>query len=373
MKGRIGVLKGEGEGYELREYDVPEPEPEAMVAKVSLAGVCGSDLHAWRGDLSNVSAASWRNPHAPGIPQGHEMTGRVHRLGKGLTTDARGEPLKEGDRICYNIHFACFHCDICVRGLFQLCPNKRGARPVEQWPHFTGTFADFFYLPPHHFAFKAPEELSDAVLAPVNCAMAAVLQGLTSVGVSEGDSVVIQGAGALGISATAFAKDMGAHPIIVLDRLEHRLAFAKDFGADHTVNVDDVPGVDDRIAHVKQLAGGYGADLVVELAGRADLLPEGIPVLRPGGTFLEVGNMVWGRTIPFDPSTVLQGKRIVGSAGSHPSMIPRIFDFLLKNRDRFPFERMASHEFALSDINQAFEQADWASSKAKVIRAYLAP
>ena len=241
MKGRVAILKGYGEGYDLEEHPVPEPEPGAMVAKVALAGICGSDLHAWRGDLSETSSPTFSSPQAPGLAQGHEMTGSVYRLGKGLTTDAMGQPLREGDRICYSIHFPCFHCPICVRGSFNMCPNRRGALPAGEWPHFTGTFADYFYLPPNHFAFKAPPELSDEVLAPVNCAMAAVLQGLSSVGVTEGDSVVIQGAGALGISATAFAKDLGAHPIIVLDMLEHRLAMAAAFGADHTVKVDASP------------------------------------------------------------------------------------------------------------------------------------
>ena len=373
MKGRVAILKGYGEGYDLEEHPVPEPEPGAMVAKVALAGICGSDLHAWRGDLSETSSPTFSSPQAPGLAQGHEMTGSVYRLGKGLTTDAMGQPLREGDRICYSIHFPCFHCPICVRGSFNMCPNRRGALPAGEWPHFTGTFADYFYLPPNHFAFKAPPELSDEVLAPVNCAMAAVLQGLSSVGVTEGDSVVIQGAGALGISATAFAKDLGAHPIIVLDMLEHRLAVAADFGADHTVKVDAFASDEDRIEHVRGLAGGVGADLVVELVGKAELLPEGVAMLRRGGTFLEIGNMVWGRTVPFDPSTILQGKRIIGSAGSHPSMIPKVLDFLVKNRERYPFERLASHKFNLADINHAFGQADWATGKSDVIRAYLAP
>ena len=121
------------------------------------------------------------------------------------------------------------------------------------------------------------------------------------------------------------------------------------------------------------MTGGLGADLVVELVGKAELLPEGVAMLRRGGTFLEIGNMIWGRTVPFDPSTILQNKRIVGSAGSHPSMIPKVLDFLVKNRERYPFDRLASHTFDLADINHAFGQADWAAGRAEVIRAYLAP
>ena len=131
MKGRVAILKGYGEGYDLEEHPVPEPEPGAMVAKVALAGICGSDLHAWRGDLSETSSPTFSSPQAPGLAQGHEMTGSVYRLGKGLTTDAMGQPLREGDRICYSIHFPCFHCPICVRG--ELQHVSQSARRPARW------------------------------------------------------------------------------------------------------------------------------------------------------------------------------------------------------------------------------------------------
>ena len=130
MKGRVAVLRGYGEGYDLEEHPVPEPEPGAMVVKVALAGICGSDLHAWRGELSQSSSPSFNSPQSPGLAQGHEMTGSVYRLGKGVTTDALGRPLQEGDRVCYSIHFPCFRCPICVQGGVQHLPQstRRPAR-----------------------------------------------------------------------------------------------------------------------------------------------------------------------------------------------------------------------------------------------------
>ena len=91
---KAAVFKGPGKGYEMQEFEIPDPDAGAIVIKVSMAGVCGSDLHIWRGD-SPVFAAM-----AGGVV-GHEMTGRVHKLGSAITTDSLGQPLAEGDRVCY--------------------------------------------------------------------------------------------------------------------------------------------------------------------------------------------------------------------------------------------------------------------------------
>ena len=372
VTGRVAVLKDAGQGFELQEYEVPEPEPGAMVIKVSMAGVCGSDLHAWRGDIED--SAPWGAVQSIGVTQGHEMVGSVYRLGKGVTSDALGRPLREGDRICHMLSLGCFHCHACARGLYNLCQNLRGLfRPAGEWPYFTGTFSDYYYLPPVHFVYRVPDELPDSLVASVNCAMSAVMQGLTTVGVLEGEAVVIQGAGGLGLSATAIAKDMGAYPIIVMDRLEPRLELAAEFGADYTINVQETASADERVERVRELTEGVGANVVVELVGLAELLPEGVDMLRAGGTFLEIGNMVWGKTVPFDPSSMLSGKRIIGSAGSQPWVIPKVLQFLVKNRERFPFEKLASHTFPLDKINEAFAEAEWAGRHTNVVRAYLTP
>ena len=367
MKGRVAALKGFGQPFDFQEYEVPEPEPGAILLKVSMAGVCGSDLHRWRGDTASDALPP------SGLVQGHEMTGTVYRLGDGVTTDALGQPLREGDRVCYNLNPSCFHCPACVRGWYNLCTNRPGYRASGVWPYFTGTFADYFYLRPNHFAYRVPDELSDDVVTPVNCAMATVLQGLMTTGVLEGESVVIQGAGCLGLTATAMTKDMGAHPVITLDRLPHRLEMAKEFGADYTINVAEYDTPQARIEQVRELTGGTGAYLVVELVGLPELLPEGVTMLRSGGTFLEIGNIVRGRTVTFDPSTILSGKRIIGSTASQPGVIPKVFDFLLKSRGRYPFEKMVSHKFKLADIDRAFQSAEWATGTTEVVRACLVP
>ena len=94
VTGRVAVLKDAQRGFELQEYEVPEPEPGAMVIKVSMAGVCGSDLHAWRGDIED--SAPWGAVQSVGVTQGHEMVGSVYRLGQGSHVRRLGAPAAGG-------------------------------------------------------------------------------------------------------------------------------------------------------------------------------------------------------------------------------------------------------------------------------------
>ena len=127
----------------------------------------------------------------------------------GVTTDSAGAPVQKGDRVVYAAVFPCYSCHQCLRGNTNWCMN-RNYPAAGAWPYFTGTYADFLYLPPRHPFFRVPDEQDDDLLGPVNCAMGTVTTGLIRAGAGEGDYVVIQGAGGLGVHATAMAKEMGA-------------------------------------------------------------------------------------------------------------------------------------------------------------------
>ena len=261
---------------------------------------------------------------------------------------------------------------MCLKGATNLCVN-RPYPTAGVYPYFTGTYADYLYLPPGHPIFTVPDSIPSEVLAPVNCATGTVTQGLISAGAHQGQSVVIQGAGGLGLTATAVAKDMGADRVIVLDRLENRLQLAEEFGADHTINVEEYNTPEARIDRVRELTRGRGADIVMELVGRAELLAEGIEMLDSGGTFVEIGDIVPGRTVAIDPSTLLKGKRIIGSLMYPAHLLPSILDFLERNLDRRPFHKIVSHKFKLADINDAFPKAEWHTRQTEVTRAVLVP
>src|SRR3712207_4164184 len=123
MKGRAAITRDTARSMELTEYDVPDPGPDEVLVEVSLAGICGSDLHMWRGEVP------WFQK-APGI-QGHEMSGRVAKLGANRANDSLGRPLREGDRVAYAYFIPCGECWACLGGTSG-CPNRYRTRRSEE-------------------------------------------------------------------------------------------------------------------------------------------------------------------------------------------------------------------------------------------------
>lgn len=358
MKGRVAELHAYGSPVEIAEYEVPSPEPGGLVVRVEQAAICGSDLHVWRGETAGTGVSPAR------MGFGHEGFGRVVALGPGTTSDDAGIALAEGDRVVH--HVMASHVG---RG-----PDPNAARAYGVHPYFHTTFADYFYIGATRPVYKVPDELEDDVLPPVNCAMGAAINALIAGGAGFGADVVIFGAGGLGLTAAAVAKDMGAATVVVIDRIAERLAMARRFGADATINASEMIDAAERVAALRAYTGGRGAHVAVEVAGRAEVLPEGMDMLARGGTFVEVGLFYPGPTAPLDPSVVVSGRRrLVGSAGYPPELLPRILDFLVRARDRYPFADMVSHRFALEDLNEAFAVSDWDRSAPSVTRAVIQP
>jgi threonine dehydrogenase-like Zn-dependent dehydrogenase len=367
--GKAAVFFGPGKPFEIRDVPVPEIEPDAVLIKVSLANVCGSDLHFWRGD------APLRLPQ-DGWIYGHEMTGRVAKLGRNVTTDSLGRPLREGDRVAYTYFYPCGRCYVCLNKQPAACPAKiERPRGPSEFPHFHGAFAEYYYLRPGGAIFTVPDALADELVSPVNCALSQVIFGLHEARLAFGGSVVIQGAGGLGVQAAAVAKDMGAATVVVIDQIPGRLELAKAFGADHVINVKEVLERKDRVALVRQWTGGIGADVACDFVGFPQVIPEGIEMLRPGGTYLEIGTISRGAKVELEPATLVWGaKRIIGVIMYDAWVIPRALDFLVRNRQRFPFERLISHTYPLEKINEAFAASEWHNRETTSIsRAALIP
>ena len=371
MQGKAAIFMGAEKGYELRDLPVPEPEPGAILVRVTMAGVCGSDLHYWRGEGSARARA------LVGKVGGHEMTGRVARLGPGMTTDSAGRPLREGDRIAYPYFYPCGRCQVCLAGDRYACPSRlAGPGDAETPPYFTGAYAEYYYLRPGGFAFKVPDELPDELVAPVNCALCQVIFSLHQAQVRFGESVVIQGAGGLGLSAVAVAREMGAGRVIVIDGVPARLALAERFGADATVNLAEYDTPKARIDRVRALNDGRPVDLACDFVGRADAVPEGIAMLRAAGRYLAVGTITQSPPT-LDPSTIVAGsRRVIGVATYDPWVVPAALDFLVRTRGRYPFDEVISHRFPLERINEAFQQAEWSGRQGEqtaITRAVIVP
>ncbi|HEX8969346.1 MAG TPA: zinc-binding dehydrogenase [Chloroflexota bacterium] len=366
MRGRTAVYTAV-KTIEVREYPVPEPAPGEIILRITQAGLCGSDLHIWRGELGD--------PEPGGRPLGHEGLATVHALGAGVETDSLGNPLREGERVTWFPIFTCRRCRLCLQGDLQLCQKRQvayrmsGAEP----PHFFGTFGDFFYLPAGHPIFKIPDNLDDDEVVALNCAMGTVFQGLDSAGMRQGHSVVVMGSGGLGLYATAFAVGMGATNVIAIDGQSARLDLATELGATATINIRELTTPAERIARVMEVTQGRGADITLELAGYGELVPEGISMLAPQGTFVEIGNIVPGRPTTFEPRLLAGSKRMMGSVMYRPASVPRILDFIATNRDRLPIRKIISHKFALADIDHAFASSEWDGQSIPVIRGCIVP
>ena len=374
MKGRMAIFKGAHKPFEIREYPIPEVGEHDILAKVNMAMICGSDLHYWRGDLHN----QWVVKSGEGI-MGHEMVGQVYAKGSGVKTDSRGQPLKEGDRITYTYFAGCMACKACLRNELSNCANKRmfiSHKPGDS-PFFTGAFGDYFHLGRGNFVFKVPDELPDHLVAPINCSFSQVLYGLHLTGVTVGQSCVIQGAGGLGLYATAIAKERGASPIVVIDGIEARLRLAEEFGADEVIDIRQYKTPVERAGRVRQIVGAEGADVVVEVVGLPAAVPEGLMMLRFGGKYAVLGQVSTGDagTVPFMPVLML-GKNIVSAACYDPWVLPIALDFVARNRTKYPFDKLVSHKYPLADITKAFQDSEWAkpdAGKMAVTRTALVP
>jgi L-iditol 2-dehydrogenase len=361
--GRAAVAMGPTGPMELRAYPVHEPGPGEILVRVSLAMICGSDLHMWRGEVP------WFQK-TPGI-QGHEMTGRIEALGPGQTTDSLGRPLQRGDRVTYAYFIPCGECPACFSGTTG-CPNRyrfRNPYTADERP-FLGAYGEYCYVQPGQWVFKVPDELSDALVAPVNCALSQVVYGLHQIRIWLGDTVVVQGAGGLGLYTVALARDMGAGTIVAVDGVAERLELARAFSADQTINIRQTPDKAERVARVREWTAGRGADLCVEVAGVPHVVQEGLELLRVGGRYVWMGKIVPGAEttiIPHDATR--QPKTIMGVLAYDRWVIPRALDWLVRAQHRYPFEQLVSQDaFPLEQINTAFEQAEWSAGKGQVGR-----
>jgi len=352
MKGKAAIWWRAHEPLEIREYPVPDVKPDGILLKLNLANICGSDIHFVEG----------RGPRLKGgIPQilGHEMMGTILKLGDEVKTDSLGQPLQEGDRLVYSYYSPCGRCWACSTGV-PGCPNRYRrwiGVPADTPPHFNGAFGEYYYVHPGHWTFKVPDDLANHMVSPVNCALSQMIYSLHKVGIMLGDTVVIYGAGGLGLYGTAVAKEMGAGRVISLDKRDHRLEMAKAFGAEVTINVDKTSR-EQRSEMIRDITRGVGADLVVEVCGTPDVLDESLRVARVGGRYALIGNINLDMEGLIDPGNAVRfSKAITGISVYEQWVIPRALEFLVRHKSKYPFDKIISHTFPLEEINKAMDFA----------------
>lgn len=345
------VFTGVGNPFEAREFPLLDLEPRAIWVKVSMSTICGSDLHTING-------------HRPApVPMilGHEITGRVMALGRDIKTDTTGKSLKEGDRITWTIFANCGNCYYCkIKNLPMKCTSlfKYGHETCVNPPHLNGGYAEYCYITPGTYVFKVPDNLSDEEVTPINCGLSTVMQGYDSIGILPDDHIVIQGAGMLGLYAAAVAKERGAGKIIVTDLVESRLLMAKKFGADITINCQGRKN-EEIIDMVRSATDGWGADLVVELAGTPKVVPLGVKMLRKGGRYLQMGNVSPNSLYEIDGNDIVTNWITIKGVHNYDALqLFEALNFIERNKEKYPFNDFVTHKVSLAEIDRGIEIAD---------------
>jgi threonine dehydrogenase-like Zn-dependent dehydrogenase len=289
---------------------------------------------------------------------GHEIIADVTERSR-RSRDSAGEPLDVGDRVSIVYYLTCASCRACARGEFELCENayRNWSQSPDLAPHFTGTHGTHYYVDPKQWLFKVPDNVPDLVGASANCGLTQVWAGIERAQLRPGESLVIQGAGGLGLYATAIAKERGAR-VIVVDVVDSRLASATAFGADAVVSMAELDSVAARVEHVRELTGGEGADVGFEVAGVPGAVTEGIQLVRNGGRYIEIGNVTPGAEIGLDIGGLTRrAVSIIPVIRYKPWMLREALQFLSRNIDRLPLDRLPDAQYPLDRLGEALEDA----------------
>lgn len=346
------VLTDFGKALEIFEVPVPhELEPGAVLVKTLAATICASDIHMTRGHVDPRDSGM-----VPPLIPGHEMSGEVVAMGAGVDRDSVGSPLAIGDRIVW-AHGFCGQCYPCVAmGEPTLCAHRRGymSRPYIEYPHLTGGFSEYCYVYPTSGRVKIPDGVSSEVASASSCALRTVIHGFNRLGDLEDKVVVVQGSGPLGLFSLTKALSSNARQVIVIGGPASRLALASEWGASATLDVMTT-SAEERDDRIKELTGGWGADVVIEVSGAARAFGEGVPMLARGGRYLLMGSVSPAIT-QFDARwIILRQLTLMGGLSGHVADYYHALQFMVRERARFDWGRMITSTYDLADINVAMD------------------
>lgn len=361
MKGRLAALIGPKQ-IQIKEYQLPNPGTGAVLSRVLRSNLCGSEIHIWH----------WSHPLLKNVVLGHEMIGQIEILGEGVETDYAGNPVKVGDRVVAPYYLTCQKCGPCSRGDLHMCLNayRWWSQSPDQHPHFTGTFATHYYIQPGQYFYKVPEELPSSIVAGANCGLSQVIFGLEKAGLTSGEHLTILGAGGLGLYATSVAKEKGAI-VTVADAISSRLAIARSFGADHTIDLQDFSG-EMLSKQVQDITGGVGADVVLEVAGVPAAFMQGIEIVRTCGRLISIGNISIDKKyeVPFAPGWLTRKSiSVIGVVRYNPWYLLKALKFLQRTFREIDYEQLTDVTFSLDQVQEALEK----SEQRIVTRAVIVP
>jgi L-iditol 2-dehydrogenase len=337
---------------EIREFPEPDLPAGGATLRTALSEVCGTDVHLWHGRLSGV-------PY-PIIP-GHVTTGTLDAI-RGSLTAADGTTLREGDRVAFfDVHRTCGRCPACtVHRTPTRCPSRRVYGITDSAAEgLFGGWSQMVYLEPGVVVAKLPDGVTFESYIGGGCGLLTAVHIIERSRLTLGDSVLVQGAGAVGLSVAALARRAGAGTIIVIGAPPDRLALAREMGADHLLDLDRTT-VDERIDRVQALTGGAGADVVVEAAGSARAFEEGVRHARNGGVYVIAGHYtnVGDSTINAHEHINRKHLDIRGCWGSEVGHFLRALRALERYSAEVPWHRIGASTYGLSGLNAALAAAE---------------
>ena len=360
---RAAVLTAFGEPLEIRALPVGRPEPGALTVRVRASTICGTDVHFWRGEGN----AHWRLP----VVLGHEIVGEVAAIGAGADLDSLGTPLQVGDRVVWT-HGPCGHCHNCtVNQHPEWCSNIRmgHSHPIAEPPYMAGGFAEYSYVWPSSGRVRVPETVEDGWAAAASCALRTVISAFDGLGpVDERHTVVIQGAGPLGLFATAIASLKNPRRLIVVGAPAERLELATEWGAHEVVDITVDATREERRRRILDAVGSRGADVAMELSGGRGAFAEGIEMLGDGGRYMVVGTIGGGNQEVNAPMIVWKALTILSNKSAFTDSYAAAIAFLERHRDRFDWGRMLSRTYPLEQATQALESMERFQEIKAVIR-----
>ncbi|MDR1641759.1 MAG: zinc-binding dehydrogenase [Clostridiales bacterium] len=339
--------------FAIREYPIPELEDDDILVKVEGCGVCGTDVHEWKGDPFG---------YIP-LVLGHEGTGEIIGLGRNIKKDSQGNPVKVGDKLVTSV-ISCGECPNCLLHPEspQLCENQGVYGLITDSPrnHLTGWFASHIVIKKGSTYFVVNELSLDQrmLLELAAVAVHAVQQGKSTGRLHFDSRVVVSGCGPVGLMVTAALRVAGVGEITVIDGSDQRLDFARQLGASHIINFKQTPTLDGRIQAVQSVTRGQGADFAFQCTGNPQAASDVYKFIRRGGGLCEMGFFVDNGNATINPHFDLCKKEIalVGSWTYGAHEYPLTIAFLKRAKELgLPLERMITHRFPLGKMNEAME------------------
>jgi threonine dehydrogenase-like Zn-dependent dehydrogenase len=334
---------------ELQEFAVPDIGPDDGLMEVEVSGVCGTD---WE-----IYLRETRGRGLGPLILGHENVGRVAAIGEGAS-ERWGVAV--GDRVAVEEFIPCHHCALCLSGQHWLCEatDSRGDKPFLRYGStpttigsgLWGGFAELQYIHPRSLVHRLPEDMPGE-LAALFVPISNGLRWVADVAAPRlGDSLLVIGPGQHGLGCVVGGREAGMDTIIVsgLSHSPDRLEVARALGADHVIEADREPLVE----RVRELTGGHGVDVVVDLSpGATEVIEQSIEVLAKRGTLILAASK-HRKPAPFMNDVVVRKELTVrGVRGRDYGSVERALQLI--GSGRYPLERLCTHSFGLGETDRA--------------------